>query len=138
MSLEGSAIAPARAPFARGSARLVILGLVVTGCGASGPGSVGAVLGRDNETRALHVREVPEGFGAERAGLLPGDEIVMIDGVYVKDLAADAVRTKLRGDAGTKVALTVVRGAEVRHVTVTRAPMRERRPRPPQEERIAE
>lgn len=122
--------------------RLVLLGLAVGcgagGCGAGGPGTVGAVLGRDNETRAVHVREVPEGLGAERAGLLPGDEVVMIDGVYAKDLAAEAIRAKLRGDAGTTVALTVVRGGAVRHVQVTRAPMRERRPRPPREERIAE
>ncbi|MFT3774886.1 MAG: PDZ domain-containing protein [Minicystis sp.] len=73
--------------------RLAILGLLAAGCGASGPGSIGAVLGRDNETRALHVREVPEGLGAERAGLQPGDEIVMIEGAYVKILAADVIRT---------------------------------------------
>jgi C-terminal processing protease CtpA/Prc len=62
----------------------------------------------------------------------------MIDGVYVRDLGADQIRTKLRGDAGTTVALTVVRGDEVKHVTVTRASMRERRPAPPREEKIAE
>jgi C-terminal processing protease CtpA/Prc len=117
---------------------LVALVVAIAGCGASGPGSVGAVLGRDGETRSLHVRQVPEGLSAERAGLRPGDEIVMIDGVYVKDLASDAVRAKLRGDAGTTVALTVVRGDEVRHVSVTRAPLRERRAPQPKEERIAE
>jgi len=117
--------------------RLVIVSLLAAGCGG-GPGSVGAVLGRDNETRALHVREAPEGLGAGKAGLLPGDEIVMIDGVYVRDLGADQVRAKLRGDAGSTVALTVVRGDEVKHVTVTRAPMLARRPPPPREERIAE
>jgi carboxyl-terminal processing protease len=116
----------------------VIVSLLAAGCGAGGTGSVGAVLGRDNETRALHVREVPEGLGAGKAGLLPGDEIVMIDGAYVRDLGAEQIRTKLRGEAGSTVALTVVRGDEVRHVTVTRAPMRERRPAPPREERIAE
>ncbi len=127
--------APRSALLARG---LAVVGLCAAGCGASGPGTVGAVLGRDNETRALHVRDVPPGLGAEQAGLRPGDEIVMIDGLYVKDLGSADVRAKLRGDPGSTVALTVVRGDEVRHVKVTRAPMRERRPAPPREERIAE
>jgi carboxyl-terminal processing protease len=123
----------------RETARLfALVGLCVAGCGASGPGTVGAVLGRDNETRALHVREVPAGLAAEQAGLLAGDEIVMIDGLYVKDLAAADVRAKLRGEPGSTVDLTVVRGDQVKHVKVTRGAMRERRPPPPREERIAE
>lgn len=100
---------------------------------------MGAVLGRDNETRALYVREVPAGLGAEKAGLLPGDQLVMIDGFYVKDLGAEQVRQRLRGEAGSTVELTLLRGEEVRHVRVIRAPMRERRAAPPpREERIAE
>jgi C-terminal processing protease CtpA/Prc len=113
----------------------------LAGCGASGPGSVGAVFGRDNETRALHVREVPEGTGAGKAGLAAGDEVVMIDGVYVRDLGAPEVRAKLRGELGTEVALTVVRGehgAVVRHVKVVRAPLRAARAPAPREEKIAE
>jgi carboxyl-terminal processing protease len=132
----GRQSAPAPPHLSRRAAAL--LGLLASGCGAGGPGSVGAVLGRDNETGALHVRDVPEGLGADRAGLSPGDEIVMIDGVYVKDLSSTDVRAKLRGDAGSTVALTVLHGDRVRHVKVTRAPMRERRPAPPREERIAE
>lgn len=141
MSLGGRETARAPAPLPCAGPWLALLGLIFAGCGASAPGSVGAVLGRDKETRALHVREVPAGLGAERAGLLPGDEIVMIDGVYVRDLASADVRAKLRGESGSTVALTIVRGVrgdDVRHVKVTRAAMRERRPPPPREERIAE
>lgn len=122
---------------ARLPALLALLGLCA-GCGPSGPGTIGAVLGRDNETRALHVREVPAGLAAEQAGLLPGDEIVMIDGRYVKDLAAADVRAKLRGERGSTVELTVVRGDQVKHVQITRGAMRERRAPQPREERIAE
>jgi C-terminal processing protease CtpA/Prc len=123
------------------AARVVLLSIALGGCAAGGPGSVGAVLGRDNETRALHVREVPEGTSAGQAGLAPGDEIVMIDGVYVKDLGAAEIRAKLRGETGSEVALTVVRGVrgdEVRHVRVTRAPLRAPRAPAPREEKIAE
>jgi len=119
--------------------RLAILALSAAGCAPSGPGSMGAVMGRDNETRALYVREVPPGLGADKAGLRPGDQLVMIEGLYVKDLTAEQIRKHLRGDAGSTVALTVLRGEEVRHLRVTRVPMRERRAAPPpKEERIAE
>jgi carboxyl-terminal processing protease len=103
-------------------------------------GSVGAVFGRDSETRALVVRDVPVGAAASKAGLLPGDQVLMIDGWYVKDLDAKDVRAKLRGDVGSSVQLTVVRnGDEVRHVKVTRRELGERRaPPPPREERISE
>lgn len=125
------------------AARLLLLSILLAagalaGCGASGLGSVGAVFGRDNETRALHVREVPEGAAAGRAGLAAGDEVVMIDGVYVRDLAAPEIRAKLRGDPGTEVALTVVRGEQVRHVKLVRAPLGAARAKAPREEKIAE
>ena len=117
------------------AARLALV--FAAGC-AAGPGSIGAVLGRDNETRALHVRQVPGAGAAEAAGLAPGDEIVMIDGAYAKDLGADEIRKKLRGDAGSSVKLTVVRGDRVRQVEITRAPLRTERAPAPKEERIAE
>ncbi len=107
-------------------------------CGGAAVGSVGAVLGRDNETRALIVRETPAGDAAEKAGLRPGDEIVMIDGLYVKDMSAKDVRARLRGEVGTTVRLTVVRGNAVRHVVVTRGALGEHHASPPREERLAE
>lgn len=126
----------ARVQGAQAVSRLA-LALAMSSC-AAGPGSIGAVLGRDNETRALTVRDVPGSTGAEAAGLAPGDEIVMIEGAYVKDLAAEQIRQKLRGESGTKVAVTVVRDGEVRHVKITRRPMGPARPPAPREERIAE
>jgi C-terminal processing protease CtpA/Prc len=116
-------------------ARLALpLAAVLTAC-AAGPGSIGAVLGRDDESRALHVREVPPGLAADGAGLTPGDEIVMIDGVYARDLPVREVRRLLRGEVGTTVDLTVVRGREVRRVRVTRTALREPEVRP-REQRI--
>lgn len=120
---------------------LASIGLLVLGCGGggSGLGSVGAVFGRDNETNDLYVREVPRGLGADRAGLRPGDQVMMIDGWYVKDLGAREISERLRGEPGSTVAITVVRGAEVRHLRVTRGVLREHQAaRPPREERIAE
>jgi C-terminal processing protease CtpA/Prc len=117
----------------------LLAALALSACGgASGVGSVGAVFGRDNETRALVVRDAPAGAAAEKAGLQPGDEVVMIDGLYVKDMSTKDVRARLRGDVGTTVRLTVVRGDAVRHLRVARTPLGEHRAPPPKEERIAE
>jgi C-terminal processing protease CtpA/Prc len=116
-------------------------GLVLAfgGCGVgSSVGSVGAVLGRDNETRAVFVREAPPGLAAERAGLLPGDEIVMLDGHYVRGLSSRELRALLRGDVGSTVLVTLVRGKEVRRVTLTRSELRGHEETKPREEKIAE
>lgn len=96
---------------------------IAIGCSSPSVGSVGAVLGVDTETGAVHVRETREGLAADEAGLLPGDEILMVDGVYVRDLGAAAVRDKLRGPVGSPVELTVVRGEEVLRVKLTRRPL---------------
>jgi carboxyl-terminal processing protease len=119
---------------------LAILALALTACGGGGVGTVGAIFGRDRDTRALVVREAPEGRAAASAGLQPGDQIVMIDGWYVKDLDAKAIREKLRGEVGSSVRLTVVRnGAEVHHLRVVRRELGERTAAPPPaEEKISE
>ncbi|WP_437658158.1 PDZ domain-containing protein [Sorangium sp. So ce1182] len=109
--------------------------LMAAGCSAS-VGSIGAVLGRDNESETLYVRDVPEGLAAERAGLIPGDEIVMIDGVYVRDLTSTQVRERLRGPPGSAVELTVVRGSDVRRVRVVRGALKPHEGIKPREEQI--
>ncbi|WP_437956439.1 PDZ domain-containing protein [Sorangium sp. So ce119] len=109
--------------------------LIAAGCSAS-VGSIGAVLGRDNESEALYVRDVPPGLAAERAGLIPGDEVLMIDGVYVRDLSSAEVRDRLRGDVGSAVELTVVRGRDVRRVRVVRGALKALEGIKPREERI--
>lgn len=111
---------------------------VLAACGGAAVGSVGAVLGRDRDTGALHVREAPEGLAAHDAGLLPGDRIKMIDGVYADELDEKQIRALLRGEVGSAVRLTVIRGDEVLHVEVKRGELRDREPMPPQEQRIEE
>ena len=106
--------------------------LLLAACGGT-TGSIGAVLGRDNETAALHVRDVPPGLAAARAGLRPGDEIVMIEGFYVKNMSAKQIQTLLRGDPGTTVELTILRGEAVQRVKVTRTPLREKKVDKPQQ-----
>src|SRR5207247_2146805 len=111
---------------------LLLLLLLPTACATgTSAGSMGAVFARDNETRALYVREVPEGLAAAAAGLEPGDQVVMIDGLYVGDLSGKEVRARLRGDVGTTVSLTVLRGNDVHHVRFTRGKLAEHVQKPP-------
>lgn len=95
------------------------------GCALEKPGSIGAHLSRDNETGAVYVRDLFPGLAGEKAGLLPGDEIIMIDGHYVRQMEAPRVREALRGQVGTAVRLTLIRGELVVRVKVARSELRD-------------
>ena len=60
---------------------------------------------------------------AEKAGILAGDVIALIDDKNPSDLTLDQAVAKIRGDAGTTVKLKIVRTgvAEPFDVTITRA-----------------
>ncbi len=71
---------------------------------------VGVVVSVDE--RGLLVNEVVAGGGAEEAGLLAGDVITAVDGQSVAGVDLDAASGMLRGEEGTQVTLTVLRGQE--------------------------
>ena len=70
--------------------------------------------------RGLVVEAVTEGMPAQRAGLRPGDIITALDGVTVIGQSAEAAAERLRGEPGTQVTLTVLRGGESRDYVLTR------------------
>lgn len=81
-------------------------------------GGLGIVVGtRDN---MLSVIAPMEDTPAYRAGILAGDKIAEINGEKTDGLSIrDAVR-KLRGEKGTTVRLTILRGSERKEFTLTR------------------
>lgn len=119
------AIVAAMRSYSMHAVSLLLVALGLMGCGAERPGSIGAHLSRDNDSGALYVRDLFPGLAGERAGLLPGDEIIMIDGTYVRELEAPRIREMLRGQVGTSVRLTVVRGGLVMRMRIARSELRE-------------
>lgn len=73
-------------------------------------GGIGVEMGmKDKEVTV--VAPIADTPGA-KAGLKTGDKIVRVDGAETKDLALDQVVARIRGEAGTKVVLTVRRAGE--------------------------
>lgn len=63
----------------------------------------------DTTTTYLTITSPIPGSPAEKAGLLPGDQIVAIDGEDMTGVAAEVARLKVLGPAGSTVRLTVQR-----------------------------
>ena len=70
-------------------------------------GGIGSYIGERNGK--VYVSEPRKGSPAQRGGLKPGDVFFMIDGDTVTSLKSSEVSNRLRGQAGTKVSVTVKR-----------------------------
>jgi len=80
---------------------------------------IGATLRQDQGS--LVVQDlVPEGPAA-RGGLRPGDVITRIDGVNTLNMPLEEATRRVRGEAGSKVVLSIRRGKEALERTLTRA-----------------
>lgn len=66
----------------------------------------------DTTTEYLTITSPMPGSPAERAGLLPGDEVVAIDGEDMTGIDAEVARTKVIGPEGSTVRLTIRREGE--------------------------
>ena len=100
---------------------LVTLVLLGGGC-APERGTIGALIGQ-GESRQLVLRDVPAELAAGKAGLRPGDELILIDGRDVRELDASGVHRALSGNAGDPVKLTLLREGRVIRVTLRRTPL---------------
>lgn len=80
---------------------------------------IGAQLGT-KEGKIIVIAPLPNS-PALAAGIKAGDEILTVDGVSIKGEAVTQVVSKIRGTAGTEVALKLARGKEEIEVKITRA-----------------
>ncbi|NUP98400.1 MAG: S41 family peptidase [Armatimonadetes bacterium] len=70
---------------------------------------IGAMLGIDHDTHKVQVIRVFDGNPAAKAGLKAGDYIISINGEPTADMSLDVAVQKIRGEAETKVKLTIER-----------------------------
>jgi carboxyl-terminal processing protease len=63
----------------------------------------------DTTTEYLTITSPMPGYPAERAGILPGDQVVAIDGEDMTGIIAEVARNKVLGQEGTSVHLTIMR-----------------------------
>ncbi|HVU59836.1 MAG TPA: S41 family peptidase [Candidatus Saccharimonadales bacterium] len=81
---------------------------------------IGAELGKDDAGNLIIISPI-KGFPADKAGLKPQDIITEINGVSTSGLSPDTAVNKIRGPAGTKVTLKVVRNkSQTLTFTITR------------------
>ncbi len=73
------------------------------------------------ETKGLRVVDVFQGSPAGRAGLQRGDLILQVGSTSLANRSADFGSALIRGRAGTRVSLTVLRGKTKHVITVVRA-----------------
>jgi C-terminal processing protease CtpA/Prc len=101
---------------------LLFLACFAAGCAAE-RGTIGAMLGRRSDGRVF-VREAPQGLAAEKAGVREGDEILLVDGIDVRQLDERRLHRALSGEVGDPVKLTLLRGESVVRVTLKRTKAR--------------
>lgn len=82
-------------------------------------GGIGAEIGvRNSQPTILRVLD---GNPAKQAGLLAGDVITAVNDQNTQGWASDKTAAAIRGEAGTTVKVSVVRGTDTKTFTVTRA-----------------
>lgn len=82
-------------------------------------GGVGIVLGvKDKDLTVVAPIEDTPGF---LAGIKPGDIIVAIDQINVKDLSLEEAVNKIRGEQGSTVVLSIKRSAEIKDYILNRS-----------------
>ena len=101
-------------------ALLLAFACLAVSCAAQ-KGTIGAMLGRRSDGRVF-VRESPAGLAADKAGVREGDEILLIDGIDVRQLDERRLHHALSGEVGDPVKLTLLRGERVVRVTLKRTP----------------
>lgn len=81
---------------------------------------VGIQLGMNEQKKVVVIAPI-EGSPAAGAGVLPGDEILEVDGELTAGQPLDSVVKKIRGPINTKVTLTLLRETKRLSVPITRA-----------------
>jgi carboxyl-terminal processing protease len=87
---------------------------------------IGLELGRKGPGEPLQIVSPIEGAPAARAGVRPRDQVLAIDGQDIRNLRMEDVIVRLRGEAGSRIELTLQREGETAPVvlSIVREPIR--------------
>jgi len=102
-----------------------VLPAAVLGCAGAADrweGTVDAGFRYRTAEKQTIVGDVPQGSFAARAGLLPNDVVVSVDGVDVTDATAEAVLAAVRGPTGSIARLVVSRDGGLIELAIERTP----------------
>ena len=80
---------------------------------------IGAVLSQDLESGVITLVQIYEGSPAAKAGLKDNDILTKVGDIEVTDMDLFEVVTYIKGEKGTDVDLTVLRGEDAEEITVT-------------------
>lgn len=81
---------------------------------------IGAVVSQSATDGSISIVQTIKGGPAEKAGMKSGDMIVEVDGISTQGMDLTALISKTKGDAGTKVKVTVLRDGHQKKYTITR------------------
>lgn len=81
---------------------------------------IGIYITKDKETNRVMVLSPIKGSPAEKAGILPGDLIISVDGTEYTAEEMSVMSNKIKGDAGSNVKIEILRGTETKSFEITR------------------
>lgn len=82
-------------------------------------GGVGAVLSQNRDTGVITVLQVYPDSPAQKAGIKDGDILYKVNGEEVTGIDLSTVVSHIRGEEGTTVEISVLRGEDSEEITVT-------------------
>jgi len=82
---------------------------------------VGIGITIEEAENGMRVATVTKGGPAHVMGMMPGDIILQVEGVSTVELGMDGTKNMVRGEDGTVVSLTLLRGEETLELSVPRA-----------------
>ena len=80
---------------------------------------IGVVMSQDQKSGLVTMVQIYKESPAAKAGLKKGDILFQVDGKDVSGKKLDEIVTEIKGEKGTEVKLTVLRGEEREKVTTS-------------------